>query len=194
MRTRRPGGVVVGAASYLNEKDNAMRKKILIAGGALAGATVAFLMAFIGIGAVTGDHTMGSVAYAQIPPNSGNHSPVWQHCGFYAEPVGDEHAVHSLEHGVVWITYQPDLPQEHVDLLRVMSEGDDEVLVSPYPNLPAPVVFSMWGRQVQLDVIDDSGLAQTLIEIRAGPDAPEPGGGCDGPNLWLSGGTGDPDS
>ena len=34
----------------------------------------------------------------------GEHNPVWQNCGFYNKPVRDESAVHSLEHGAVWIT------------------------------------------------------------------------------------------
>ena len=149
--------------------------------------------AAFGLGAVTGDHTLGSVTYAQVPPHSGDHSPVWQRCGFYAEPVGNEHAVHSLEHGAVWITYRPDLPPVQIEALRSVTRVQKDVIVSPYPGLPAPVVVSVWGRQVQLDAVDDARLAQTLRDVRTGPAAPEPGGGCDGPNLWISGATGSPE-
>jgi hypothetical protein len=154
---------------------------------------VGLVGALFGLGAVTGDHTLASISYDQIPPNSGDHSPVWQRCGFYAEPIGNEHAVHSLEHGVVWITYQPDLPGEQVDGLRALAGSDDEVLVSPYPGLPSPVIVSAWDRQVQLESAESALLAQAVHDIRDGLDAPEPGGGCDGPNLWLSGGTGNPE-
>jgi hypothetical protein len=157
-------------------------------------AVVLLVVAFFAQSAVTGDHTMGSVTYAQIPPNSGSHSPVWQRCGFYSEPVGNEHAVHSLEHGAIWIAYQPTLPETQIELLRAQAQSQDDVLVSPYPDLPAPVVVSAWGRQVPLDAVDDTRLEQALRDIRNGPAAPEPGGGCEGPNLWLSGGTGDPES
>ena len=170
-----------------------MRRRFGIAGAALVGAAVVFLAALAGIGATTGDHTLGSVTYDQIPPTGGDHSPVWQRCGFYAEPVGTEHAIHSLEHGAVWIAYQPDLPQAQVDDLRALARSDDEVVVSPYPGLPAPVVVSAWDRQTSLDSADPSLIAGALLGIRDGLDAPEPGGGCDGPNLWLSGGTGNPD-
>src|SRR3954468_21345098 len=44
------------------------------------------------------EHTEGPVEYAQIPPVGGMHNPVLQNCGFYSKPVGNEHAVHSLEH------------------------------------------------------------------------------------------------
>jgi hypothetical protein len=160
----------------------------LAAGGAL------LIVAFMTLSAVTGDHTLGSVTYAQVPPHSGDHSPVWQKCGFYVEPVDNRHAVHTLEHGAVWITYQPDLPQIQIEVLRALTQRQDDVLVSPYPEgLPAPVVVSVWGRQVLLDGVDEPRLDQALREIRNGPAAPEPGGGCDGPNLRLSGATGNPE-
>ena len=171
-----------------------MARKIRLAVACLVVGVVLFGTALIGLGAVTGDHTMGSVAYDQIPPNSGDHSPVWQRCGFYAEPIGDEHAVHTLEHGAVWITYRPDLPQSQVDELRALAGSDDEVLVSPYPDLPSLVVVSAWESQVSLESVDPTLLARAVRDVRDGLDAPEPGGGCDGPNLWLSGGTGNPES
>src|SRR5512135_2125538 len=53
------------------------------------------------------DHAQGAVTYAQTPPAGGNHSTQWQNCGIYTAPVGNEYAVHSLEHGAMWITYRP---------------------------------------------------------------------------------------
>jgi hypothetical protein len=159
----------------------------------LVAAIMVLGVAFLGLGAITGDHTLGSVTYAHVPPHSGDHSPVWQRCGFYTEPVGNEHAVHSLEHGSIWITYQPDLSPAQVEVLRAVTQNRSDVIVSPYPGIPAPVVISVWGRQVHLDTVDDTRLAQTLQEIRNGPAAPEPDGGCDGPNLWISGATGKPE-
>jgi hypothetical protein len=53
------------------------------------------------------EHTEGNVDYEQSLPVDGEHNPVWQNCGFYDKPVRSENAVHSLEHGAVWITYQP---------------------------------------------------------------------------------------
>jgi hypothetical protein len=47
------------------------------------------------------------VDYPQSPPVGGPHNPIWQNCGFYSKPVRDEYAVHSMEHGAVWITYSP---------------------------------------------------------------------------------------
>jgi hypothetical protein len=160
----------------------------------VAGASVVlFLVAFAALNAVGGDHTLRSVSYAQTPPHSGDHAPVWQRCGFYSEPIRNEHAVHSLEHGVVWITYRPDLPGDQIEVLRALARTQEHVIVSPFPTLPAPVVVSAWGQQVQLGAASDPQLEQTVREFRNSPRAPEPGGSCDGPNLWFTGSTGNPE-
>ncbi|WP_207890522.1 DUF3105 domain-containing protein [Rubrobacter taiwanensis] len=123
-------------------------------------------------------HTQGEVDYEQTPPAGGPHHPVWQNCGFYSEPVVDEHAVHSLEHGAVWITYSPDLPQEQVDTLRNIATGQTYILVSPYEGLPSPVVASAWNHQIQLDSADDPRLQEFIEAFRLGPQTPEPGAPC----------------
>jgi len=127
-----------------------------------------------------GQHTEGDVDYAQSPPVGGEHNPVWQNCGFYNKPVTDELAVHSLEHGAVWITYSPDLPQDQVDQLRDLAQSQTYVLVSPYPDLDSPVVASAWGKQVKLEGADDPDLERFVRAYSQGPQTPEPGAACTG--------------
>jgi hypothetical protein len=125
-------------------------------------------------------HTQADVDYEQNPPVGGEHNPVWQNCGYYSEPIGDENAVHSLEHGAVWITYSPDLPQDEVELLRDTAESQTFVLVSPREGLPSPVVASAWGKQLALESAEDPALEQFIGAYRQGPDTPEPGAACTG--------------
>jgi len=129
-----------------------------------------------------GEHTGGDVDYEQTPPAGGPHNPVWQNCGFYDKLVRDENAVHSLEHGAVWITYAPDLPQNQVNELKNIAESESYVLVSPYPDLPddTPVVASAWGKQVGLDGADDPDLQSFIQAYQQGPQTPEPGAACTG--------------
>jgi Protein of unknown function (DUF3105) len=127
-----------------------------------------------------GQHTEGDVDYDQSPPVGGPHNPVWQNCGFYAEPIRDENAVHSLEHGAVWITYSPNLPQEQVQSLREIAQSNTYVLVSPYPGLQSPVVASAWGKQLTLESAEDPNLERFVRAFSQGSQTPEPGAACSG--------------
>lgn len=124
------------------------------------------------------NHTQSAVNYPQTPPVGGDHNPVWQNCGYYAQPLHNENAVHSLEHGAVWITYQPNLPKDQVDKLAQLGRSQPFVLVSPYPGLPAPVVGSAWGVQEWFHSANDSRLADFVSKYRQGPQTPEPGAAC----------------
>ena len=128
---------------------------------------------------VTAGHvaTDVTVPYAQMPPVGGLHHPGWQPCGFYDAPVSNELAVHSLEHGAIWITYRPDLPDSDKDVLRRLAPAGGGVLVSRWDQgLPTPVVASSWGRQLKLESATDPRLAQFVTAFKG--DAPEPFGSC----------------
>ena len=127
-----------------------------------------------------GQHTEGEVNYDQSPPAGGEHNPAWQNAGYYAEPIRNETAVHTLEHGAVWITYQPDLPQGQVDELRDLANSRECVLVSPYPDLGSPVVASAWGKQIELEGADDPALNRFVGTYLQGEQTPEPGAACTG--------------
>jgi len=127
-----------------------------------------------------GQHTQNTVDYEQDPPAGGQHNPVWQNAGFYEEPVRNENAVHTLEHGAVWITYSPDLPQDQRERLKEIVESQDCLLASPYPGLNAPVVASAWGFQTRLENADDPNLEKFISTYRKGPQTPEPGAPCTG--------------
>jgi hypothetical protein len=125
-------------------------------------------------------HTADPVDYAQLPPVGGDHHPIWQNCGFYEDPVVDEHAVHSLEHGAVWVTYDPALETSEVERLRALADRYTFLLVSPYDGLPTPVIASAWGLQLQLDSVEDERLEPFIRRYIQGPQTPEPGAPCSG--------------
>lgn len=104
-------------------------------------------------------HSEAAVNYPQVPPVGGIHNPVWQPCGFNAQAVQSEKAVHSMEHGAIWITYRPDLPQAEIDALAALARSRNLVLVSRWDDgLPAPVVVTAWGRQLRLESTSDPRL------------------------------------
>lgn len=126
------------------------------------------------------DHVTGRVDYQQTPPAGGAHASVWQNCGIYASPVPSENAVHSLEHGAFWITYQPDLPANQVAELRADVSGQPYGLLSPYPGLPAPIVATVWGIQLKVQTATDPELKAFIAKYADGSKAPEPRGECTG--------------
>lgn len=124
------------------------------------------------------EHTEGDVDYPQTPPAGGPHHPRWLECGVYDEPVREENAVHDLEHGTVWITYDPDLPAEDVASLAEQLPANG--ILSPYPGLPAPVVVTVWGHQLRLVGADDPRLGLFVEQLGGGRSAPEPFASCAG--------------
>lgn len=123
-------------------------------------------------------HVTTQVDYPQTPPTGGEHDAVWQNCGVYEAPVVNEHAVHSLEHGAVWITHDPALPADQVAALHALADGQTYVLVSPYEGLPSPVVASAWGYQLQVEDATDERLGVFLRKYLLNPDLPEAGALC----------------
>ncbi|MER5621457.1 DUF3105 domain-containing protein [Streptosporangium sp. NPDC002544] len=128
---------------------------------------------------VGSQHTQTKVTYKESPPLGGEHNPAWQNCGIYDQPINNENAVHSIEHGAVWITYRPDLPKAELDTLKELA-SKDYMLLSPYPGLPAKVVASSWNKQLKLDSADDPRLPKFITKYKNGPDTPELGAACSG--------------
>jgi hypothetical protein len=127
-----------------------------------------------------GTHVAGPIDYMESPPVGGPHNVVWQNCGVYDVAIHNEHAVHSLEHGAVWITYRPDLPPDQVQSLR-NTASDDFMLLSPYPGLASPVVASAWNHQIRLDSAADSRLQRFIDHYKNNPaTTPEFGAPCAG--------------
>ncbi|HJV09620.1 MAG TPA: DUF3105 domain-containing protein [Acidimicrobiales bacterium] len=127
-------------------------------------------------GGIDAGHSEAPISYPQMPPVGGIHNPIWQQCGFYPEPVPNEKAVHSLEHGAIWITFRPDLPQAEIDGLATLARSRNLILVSRWDNnLPAPVVVTGWGRQLRLQSTTDPRLLEFVrLYANQGPEINAP--------------------
>ena len=113
-----------------------------------------------------------------LPPVGGSHNPNWQNCGIYDTPVEDSLAVHALEHGAVWLTYNPELPADQVESLKELVRGENKVLMSPYEGLVGEVVLSGWSKQLVIDSLPDERIAEFIDRYQG--LAPEPEARCDG--------------
>jgi Protein of unknown function (DUF3105) len=149
-----------------------------------------------GSGTIGHDHVEGPVKYAVTPPVGGPHNAIWMNAGVYTEPVPNERAVHNLEHGVVWITYRPDLPSAEVQQLvaffkkqSMISEPSDSGRSNRYMDLtpwssndlPSPIVISSWGYQLRVTSPTDPRLQQFVDTFRHSQTySPEYGSPADG--------------
>lgn len=127
-----------------------------------------------------GHDTEVVIENTSLPPVGGIHDPAWQNCGIYDSPVEVSNAIHSMEHGAVWITYHPDLDSETVAQLREIVGDETYLLLSPYPDLASEIVLTAWGVQLEVDSPDDERVEQFISVYRNGPQTPEPGASCSG--------------
>lgn len=135
---------------------------------------------------MAGVHSAGPISYVESPPMGGPHNVVWQNCGVYDAPIHNEHGVHSMEHGAIWITYRPDLAPDQVERLRALA-SDDFLLLTPYPGLAHPVVASTWNRQLTFERADDPGLPAFIGRFKNNPETtPEFGAPCAGGTSALA--------
>jgi hypothetical protein len=135
-------------------------------------------------------HVNGTVNYDRTPPAGGPHNATQLNCGVYTQAVPNENAVHSLEHGAVWITYQPTISSSQIASLQqlVISNyvgSERYIILSPYSGLPSPIVISAWGAQLDVGNASDGRLVQFIHHYAGGGQGGEPGGPC-------TGGTGQP--
>ena len=124
-------------------------------------------------------HVSGSVNYPQTPPAGGQHNSTWLNCGLYNEPVPSEFAVHSLEHGAVWVTYDPALADSELEALR-MHLPSSYVILSPYAGLPGQIVLSAWNVQLAVESAGDERIPLFFEEYWRSQYVPEPGALCSG--------------
>jgi hypothetical protein len=128
-----------------------------------------------------GNHQAGSLTYPSTPPVGGTHNGRWQSCmgDVYPAEIPKEQAVHSLEHGAVWITYRPDLPQDQIDRLADRVEGRDFMMLSPFPDQDAPISLQAWGYQLKVDNAGDARIDNFITHLRQNATQ-EPQAGCQG--------------
>ncbi|MDN5858061.1 MAG: DUF3105 domain-containing protein [Pseudonocardia sp.] len=121
------------------------------------------------------------VAYTESPPFGGTHDQVWAACNgvVYPTPVRSENMVHSLEHGAVWIAYDPDrVTGAALEALTARVDVPYTVM-SPYPDLDQPISLQSWGHQLKLSDANDPRIDQFITALRLNANVyPEPGASC----------------
>ncbi|MEU0277144.1 DUF3105 domain-containing protein [Streptomyces sp. NPDC088147] len=128
------------------------------------------------------NHVAEAVTYPMTPPVGGDHNQIWVNCDgdVYKEPVPDVNAVHSLEHGAVWVTYNDKAADADVKALSEKVENTPYTLMSPVKNQAGALMLSAWGKQVTVDSATDPRVDQFFTKYVQGTQTPEPGAACTG--------------
>ncbi|MFD9500741.1 DUF3105 domain-containing protein [Streptomyces sp. NPDC060035] len=131
---------------------------------------------------LTRNHVTTAVTYPMEPPVGGDHNPAWLNCDgvVYEKAVPNVNAVHSLEHGAVWVTYNSKAADADVQKLAARVGSTPFSLMSPYEGQAGPITLSAWGKQVTVDGADDRRVAQFFAKYVQGKQTPEPGAPCTG--------------
>ncbi|WP_406402974.1 DUF3105 domain-containing protein [Streptomyces sp. NBC_00879] len=125
-------------------------------------------------------HVTKTVTYPMKPPVGGDHNQVWMNCNgdVYKEPVPDMNAVHSLEHGAVWVTYNDKASAGDVSKLSEKVKKTPYTLMSPFKDQARPIMLSAWGKQLTVDSASDPRVSQFFTKYVQGAQTPEPGAAC----------------
>jgi Protein of unknown function (DUF3105) len=138
------------------------------------------------------EHVATTVEYEQSPPVGGPHAapPDWADCTgtVYDAEIRPENAVHGLEHGAVWITYNPDdVSEEDIDELASYVDGVPYRMMSPYEGQDSPISLQSWGHQLKLDSATDPRIEQFADFFTQNAEfTPEPGASCENPAFVAS--------
>ncbi|MFH8937626.1 DUF3105 domain-containing protein [Streptomyces griseosporeus] len=178
--------LVVGGVFVVNNRSDASDDSAAGKTGEAKNASGQFVTGADGVktwqGTLSRNHVTKSVDYPMQPPVGGDHHPIWADCNgtVYTKAVKNENAVHSLEHGAVWVTYTDKAAKADVEALAAKVKKTPYTLMSPYENQDAPIVLSAWGHQRTVKSASDPAVDAFLQEYVQGKQTPEPGASCSG--------------
>ncbi|MEU6287613.1 DUF3105 domain-containing protein [Streptomyces sp. NPDC046988] len=126
------------------------------------------------------NHVTKKVSYPVDPPVGGDHNQVWMNCNgdVYTKPLNNENAVHSLEHGAVWVTYTDAAPKADVEKLAAKVKRTPYSLMSPDEKQQDPIMLTAWGHQRTVTGADDPNVDKFFEKFVQGEQTPEPGAAC----------------
>lgn len=101
--------------------------------------------------------------YNSNPPTSGSHYAQPTDWGVYQDELKDENVIHSLEHGGIWISYQPSIDEETKEKLEAIGKKySGSVVVSPRNANDAPIALASWGQLEKLTTFDETRIVEFI--------------------------------
>lgn len=131
------------------------------------------------------DHVGSGVpheGYNSNPPSSGSHYATPAPWGVYhasadgSDPLPDEQLIHNLEHGGVWISYRPGIPQNIIDQLdSFYKQYGSKVIITSRKENDVDIALVVWTRVEKFSVADYSeARVDNFIRRLRNKTGPEP--------------------
>jgi Protein of unknown function (DUF3105) len=189
------GAVVLGVGGFIlwqTQQGQEVEAEAQEAGNRLSCSPIQTKQDEVDAAAALDQQTLHSPPFSQgrngVPVTAGRHSsPLPPDPAVYEQPIPEENAIHNLEHGYVVIYYaaggENQLGDELRSRLEEVAEGEEKVLVAPYPELADSFDLVAWGKLQSCDPPEDADpddaatVADFFIsQFRSGGLAPEPNG------------------
>ncbi len=106
--------------------------------------------------------TQKNKKYKTNPPTSGAHYGTAQPGGFYNRSIQDENAVHSLEHGYIWITFKDQSKNVLDELKKIAKRYPYRVVISYRKENDSPLALASWGRLLKLNNFDKKKIMEFI--------------------------------
>jgi len=150
------GGVVVAAlANAKNQSSSKSRlASVLTAGGCKTDTR-----------SDPGREHVQNALYKIDPPSGGNHNSSAADAGVYeaGSVPGEDHLVHSLEHGFIVLWYQRNLPQADVNKLKsLVDQFSVSTLLVPRDSIGVPVAATAWHQRLLCPGFQETPLAEFI--------------------------------
>ena len=120
----------------------------------------------------------------------GPHDGTWANCNgiVYATAVRSENMVHTLEHGAVWITYNPEtITPDDLATLTALVQDQPFTTLTPYPGLDSNISLQAWAHQLKVDSATDERVKQFITALRQNRWVyPETGATCQQPSFDVA--------
>lgn len=86
------------------------------------------------------------VEYISNPPTSGSHWGEPLADGIYNTEKPDEAIVHSLEHGRIWVSYKPSIPEQTKKALEELLKKYNGTVLTPRSANDTDIALTAWNR------------------------------------------------
>ena len=104
-----------------------------------------------------------TVEYNSNPPTSGNHWPVPLSDGVYSAEKPDEAIIHSLEHGRVWVSYKPSIPEQTKKTLEDLLKKYNGTVLTPRSANDMDIALTAWNRLDTFNLESDGTFNEQRI-------------------------------